>query len=200
LKVGEGDNRGWIGWMASLTLGTWVWVNSVSWWWTGRPGVLRFMGSQRDGHDWATELNCNDRGKKQKLLSCQSFRFAKTCQEFKPSLNPKSMFFILVCVCVCVCIHECSVAQWCLTLCNPIDYSWPGSSVYGIFQAKILEQVAISYSRGSSWRRNWTHVSCVSCSGRQILHHWTTREAHSAILPLKNTIAINSSKIHIIIA
>ena len=45
------------GWMASLTRWTWVWVKSGSWWWTGRPGVLRFMGSQRVGHDWATELN-----------------------------------------------------------------------------------------------------------------------------------------------
>ena len=54
---GEGDNRGRDGWMASLTWWTWVWVNSGSWWWTGRPGVLRFMGSQRVGHDWATELN-----------------------------------------------------------------------------------------------------------------------------------------------
>ena len=54
---GEGDDRGWDGWMASPTQWTWVWVNSGSWWWTGRPGVLRFMGSQRVGHDWATELN-----------------------------------------------------------------------------------------------------------------------------------------------
>ena len=53
---GEGDDRGWDGWMASLTQWTWVWVNSGSWWWTGRPGVLRFMGSQRVGHDWATDL------------------------------------------------------------------------------------------------------------------------------------------------
>ena len=54
---GEGDDRGWDGWMASLTQWTWVWVSSGSWWWTGRPGVLRFMGSQRVRHDWATELN-----------------------------------------------------------------------------------------------------------------------------------------------
>ena len=53
----ERDNRGWDGWMASLTRCTWVWVNSGSWWWTGRPGMLRFMGSQRIRHDWATELN-----------------------------------------------------------------------------------------------------------------------------------------------
>ena len=54
---GEGDERGWDGWMASLTRWMWVWVNSGSWWWTGRPGVLRFMGLQRVGQDWATELN-----------------------------------------------------------------------------------------------------------------------------------------------
>ena len=53
---GEGDDRGWDGWMASQTRWMWVWVNSGSWWWAGRPGVLRFMGSQRVGHDWATEL------------------------------------------------------------------------------------------------------------------------------------------------
>ena len=54
---GKGDDRGWDGWMASPTQWTWVSVNSGSWWWTGRPGMLRFMGSQRVGHDWATELN-----------------------------------------------------------------------------------------------------------------------------------------------
>ena len=53
----KGDDRGWDGWMVSLTRWTWVWVNSRSWCWTGRPGVLGFMGSQRVGHDWATELN-----------------------------------------------------------------------------------------------------------------------------------------------
>ena len=54
---GEGDDRGWDGWMASPTQWTWVLVHSGSWWWTGRPGVLRFMGSQKVGHDWGTELN-----------------------------------------------------------------------------------------------------------------------------------------------
>ena len=54
---GEEDDRGWDGWMASPTWWMWVWVNSRSWWWRGRPGVLRFMGSQRVRHDWATELN-----------------------------------------------------------------------------------------------------------------------------------------------
>ena len=53
----KGTDRGWDDWMASPTQWTWVWVDSRSWWWTGRPGVLWFMGSQRVGHDWATELN-----------------------------------------------------------------------------------------------------------------------------------------------
>ena len=58
LRAGwEGDDKGWDGWMASLTRWTWVWVDSRSWWWTGRPGVLWFMGLQRVGHDWVTELN-----------------------------------------------------------------------------------------------------------------------------------------------
>ena len=49
------DDRGWDGWMASLTQWTWVWVNTGSWWWTGRPGVLQSRGSQRVRHNWATE-------------------------------------------------------------------------------------------------------------------------------------------------
>ena len=52
---GDGDNRGWDGWMASLTQWTWVWVSSGSWWWTGRPGMLQSMRSQRVGHGWASE-------------------------------------------------------------------------------------------------------------------------------------------------
>ena len=62
LKAGEGDNRGWDDWMASPTQWTWVWVNSGSWWWTGRPGVPQTsLGSQRDRHNWVTEqqLQCD---------------------------------------------------------------------------------------------------------------------------------------------
>ena len=54
---GEGHDRGWDGWMASLTQWTWIWVDSKSWWWIGRTGMLRFMGSQRVRHDWVAELN-----------------------------------------------------------------------------------------------------------------------------------------------
>ena len=65
---GEGDDRGWDGWMASLTQWIWVWVDSGSWWWTGRPGVLRFMGSQRVGHNWATELNWTELHQKKRNI------------------------------------------------------------------------------------------------------------------------------------
>ena len=54
---GEGDDTGWDGWLASPTWWTWVWISFGSWWWTGKPGVLQSMRSQRAGHDWATELN-----------------------------------------------------------------------------------------------------------------------------------------------
>ena len=86
--VGEGDDWGWDGWMASRTRWTWVWVNSGRWWWTGRPGVLRFMGSQRVGHDWATELNwiesnCQhllDHGKSKRVPEKHLFLLYWRCQ------------------------------------------------------------------------------------------------------------------------
>ena len=92
---GEGDDRGWDGWMASMPSmnvirWTWVWVNSGSWWWTGRPGVLRFMGSQRVGHDWATELNWTEWWFIPSFLWLYQFIFPPTVQKrclfFTPSL------------------------------------------------------------------------------------------------------------------
>ena len=65
---GEGDDRGWDGWMASLTQWTWVWVNSRSWWWTGRPGMLWFMGLQRVRHSWATEMNWTELNRNKAVL------------------------------------------------------------------------------------------------------------------------------------
>ena len=59
---GEGDDRGGDGWMASLTQWKWIWVNSGSWWWTGRPGVLHSMGLQTVRHDWVNEVNWTEGG------------------------------------------------------------------------------------------------------------------------------------------
>ena len=75
------------------------------------------------------------------------------------------------------CVCKCSVTQSCPVLCDPMDCSPPGSSVHGIFQARTLEWVAISYSRGYSQLRDRTCVSCVSYIDRQILYHWATWEA-----------------------
>ena len=72
---GEGDDRGCDGWMASRTRWMWVWVNSGSWWWTGRPGVLWFMWSQRVGHDWVTELNWTELSALSKLLDLPESQF-----------------------------------------------------------------------------------------------------------------------------
>ena len=69
------------------------------------------------------------------------------------------------------CVYACSVIQSCLTLCNPMDHSLPGSSVYGILKARILEWVAIFYSKGSSPPSDRTCVSYVSCTGKLVLYH-----------------------------
>jgi len=116
--------------MASLTRWTWVSVNSGSWWWTGRPGVLQFMGSQRVGHDWVTDLI---------LLS---------------SISAQLLIYFMSLLLLCAC----SVTKLCLTLCDPMDCSPLGSSVHWISQARILEWVVISFSRGSSPPRGRIHV------------------------------------------
>ena len=76
-----------------------------------------------------------------------------------------------------VCAELCLVTQLCPTFCGPMDCSPPGSSVHGIFQARILEWVVISYSRGSSQPRDRTRVSCISSISRWILYHCATWES-----------------------
>ena len=75
-KVAEGDKRGWDGWMTQLTEWTWVWLRSGSWKWTGKPGVLQSTGSQRVGHDWATEL-----------INLQTYEFIKLTQQLPSIAN-----------------------------------------------------------------------------------------------------------------
>ena len=125
LKVGEGDDRGWDGWMASLTRWTWVWVNSGSWWWTGRPGMLQSMGLQRVGHNWATELNwlwflsvCIQ-GTLKSLFQLHSS---------KPLILWMSGFFAVHLSHLYMQFH--SVAQSYLALCDPMDRSMPGFPVH----------------------------------------------------------------------
>ena len=90
---------------------------------------------------------------------------------------------------LCVCVYVCSICVCVLShvwLCNPMDCSLPGSSVNGISQARILQQVGISYSRGSSWPRDRT---CVSHIGRRILYYWATWGAHSPLVPVQKNAA-----------
>ena len=86
-----------------------------------------------------------------------------------------------------------SVIQLCPTLCKSIDCSSLGSPVHGIFPARILEWTAISSSRGSSWPRDWTHISCISCIGRWILYRWATWESLSLTLLLFSCSVISDS-------
>ena len=97
---GEGDDRGWDGWMASRTQWTWVWVNSRSWWWTGH-GVLQFMGLQRVGHDWATELNWFS-FRRRYILSTLTDGGKKKVDESEDPLTVWELERLCVCVCVCV--------------------------------------------------------------------------------------------------
>ena len=80
----KGTTRGWDGWMVSPTQWTWVWVNSGSWWRTGRPGMLQFMGSQRVGHDWATELNWDTILLKKKCVAKSFIRSSKCLRCNRP--------------------------------------------------------------------------------------------------------------------
>ena len=75
--------------------------------------------------------------------------------------------------------YMCSIAQLFPTYCNPVDFNLPGSSIHGIFQTRILEWVITPYSRESSQPRDWTHISCISCTGRHVLYHRATLEAHT---------------------
>ena len=106
---------------------------------------------------------------------------SNNAQNFKMQFYKQSVFTVISLSCsvawtfaYLLLFWEVLVVQSCLILCNSMDYSTPGSSVHGIFQARILECIAISFSRGSSQPRDQTHVSC---TGGQILYHWAMREA-----------------------
>ena len=96
----------WDGWMASLTQWTWVWVNSGSWWWTGRPGVLQFMGSQRVGRDWATELNWTEGIQQRDSVIC-IFQII-LCYRLLQDIECNSL---------CYTVNPCCLSIWCIEVC-----------------------------------------------------------------------------------
>ena len=178
-----------------------VWASSGSWWWTGKPGMLQSMGSQRVGHNWMTQLNWTVKLYLDPMscvlssLACPAlcppemlslilsvwwtllypsrwgmgYKWHVLCKTFldRPTQSVSFSSILAATYLSCsynqillkvkyvyivpfLCQMVCSITQSCLTLCNSMDCSPPGSSVHGIFQARILERVAISCSRGSS--------------------------------------------------
>ena len=115
----------------------------------------------------------------QSCLTVRPHRWQPTrlpCSWDSPSKNTGvGCHFLLQCLKV---KSESEVAQSWPTLCDPTDYSLPGSTIHGIFQARILEWVAISFSKRSSWPRDWTRVSCII--GRRFTV-WATREVQSTV-------------------
>ena len=103
------------------------------------------------------------------------FKESPGTQWRKCTTNSELSYLILRGACLCLCL----VAQSCTTLYNLLDCSPPGSYIHGIFQARILEWVAISFSSGSSQSRDWTHISCVSWTAGGFFTHWAVGEAQN---------------------
>ena len=161
--------------MASPTSWTWVSVNSGSWWWTGRPGVLRFMGSQRVGHSWATELNWFTAVIFFSLFllavlglhCCRGFCLVMASRGYLLLYSGFSLLGLLLSWSTGS--RSCRLQQlW-------LPDSWNRSSVVGVHGLSL-------WYVGSSQIRDWTRVSCI---GRQIIYHWASREAQEVCLILE---------------
>ena len=192
--------------MASPTQWTWVWVDSSSWWWTGRPSVLWFMGSQRVGHNWMTELNWTSHTGilslwNNYLSDCHCIlspiivpRLDVLWTELKwkspPTLLPHPAYPIPLSGSSTKIVED----QWYLHISQfqflngPIGFksdnnAITSSSVHGILQTRILEWVSISFSRGSSQSRNQTWVASIAV---RFFTNWVMREVTPAIYQNKN--------------
>ena len=121
------------------------WVNSRSWWWTGRPGVLRFMGWQRVGQDWVTELNWTTT-----FYHITLFTYYVYCSVSLHQNMSSMKAGILVYLSTAAAAVAAKSLQSYPTLCDPLNGSPPGSTVPGILQARILEWVAIAFSNLST--------------------------------------------------
>ena len=167
MKAGrEGDDREWDGWMASPTQWTWVWVNSRSWRWTGRPGVLQSAAAAKSLQSCLTLCDPID-----------------PCPWDSPGKNTGvGCHFLLQCMKV---KRESEVAQSCPTLSDSTDCSLPGSSVRGIFQARVLEWGATAFygvAKSRTWLNDWTELNWLTSSALKIL---STVYSGSLLLLLK---------------
>ena len=156
---GEGDDRGWDGWMASLTRWTRVCVNSGSWWWTGRPGVLWFMGSQRVGHDWATELT--------DWTDVILLFIASDFTSITSHIHNWVLFLLWLHLFILPGVISLLIS------CSVLGTYWPGEfifqcpiflpfhAVHGVLEARILKWFAIPFSNGPSSVRTLHHDSSI---------------------------------------
>ena len=170
--------------------------------WMEEPGGLQSKGSQRIGHNWTTAHVHTGMGSSPWVWASISYSFqshhsprisCKWCAQYmltRGSWGVLSLFVLLICICQLsffFFFSKVSVAKSCPTLCDCMDCSLPGSSVHGISQARLLEWVAIYFSRGSSQPRDRTWVSCVA--GR-FFTIWATREALKNIVFFKDDLLI----------
>jgi len=131
-------------------------------------------------NDWKQTKYPSVESQLNKLWYIYTFEFVLTWVSSGRGSSLALFLFVLLQSVVCCVVLCCVVCpQSCLTCCNPVDCSPPGFSVHGILQARTVEWVAISFSRGFSQCRDWTCVSYISCLGRQILNYGTTWEALS---------------------
>ena len=150
-----------------------------SWWWTGKPGMLQSMGSQRVRHDWATQLNWTESLTISELHSLP-LPFQEPTQLFPLPVqnggpNTDGYWSYSVCICIlcryvffaCVCAK---LLQLCPALCDPMDCSPPGSSVHGVLPGKNTG-VRCYRPPGDLSNLGIEPVSLVSCIGRQVLYY-----------------------------
>ena len=152
---------------------------SGSWWWTGKPGMLQFMVSQRVGHNWATELNWLSNlpaSFVQQLLEHPSHIYTEKFNEIirrylqsttqhsksthKTVTTRVSVHSWIIKTAAAAAAAAAKSRQSCPTLCDPIDGSPPGSAIPGILQARILKWVAISFSNAWNWKVKVKSISC----------------------------------------
>ena len=123
-------------------------------------------------HSWSLTIFTGSTSPASSVISCHStqalMHFTPKPGNSVPSVLKTSSSNLFLSMCLC--------AQWCMTLCDSMDCSLPGSSVLGILKTRILAWVAISFSRGSSWTRDRTHVFWISCIARWVLYHWAPWE------------------------